>query len=52
MTPSLGISYIIWNGKLRGNANLVVPVYVLDFLCHFLAFLFRFSAQTLPLFAH
>jgi hypothetical protein len=26
--------------------------YVLDFLCHILAFPFRFSAQALPLFAH
>jgi hypothetical protein len=32
------------------SIHLIIPP--LDFLCHFLAFPFRISAQCLPLFAH
>ncbi|KUM62249.1 hypothetical protein ACN42_g4858 [Penicillium freii] len=35
-----------------GLIRTLETTYVLDFLCHFLAFPFRFSAQALPLFAH
>jgi hypothetical protein len=32
--------------------SLQLVTYVVDFLCHFLAFPFRLSAQSMPLFAH
>jgi hypothetical protein len=37
---------------LKGTVYVTNVAYILDFLCHFLAFSFRISAQTLPLFAH
>jgi tRNA A37 N6-isopentenylltransferase MiaA len=48
----MSIPFIDMQATSKEDIKMVGTTYVLDFFCHFLALPFRFSAQTLPLFAH